>query len=64
MPVFEFTQQVAHKIVVKADSLDQADEFVGGLGDDDFTDVEWGETTIRELDKDSDADEDISSESE
>lgn len=50
MPFFEIKQTVIHSIIVRADDEDQADEWAGQLGDDDFTDRDWGDTTLDEID--------------
>ena len=62
MPVFEFTQQVEHVITVKANSEEEAAEYVAELGDDGFADVIWGDTTCKEVDEDSFVDEDMTEE--
>jgi hypothetical protein len=51
MPIYKITQHVLHTILVQADDADQADEFAGELGDDDFTDKDWGDVTITEMEE-------------
>jgi len=66
MPVFEFTQRevTTHTIVVRADSEEEAAEFVGGLCDDEFpnSETDWEDTECEEVDEDSDVDEDLTEE--
>ncbi len=58
--VYRITQTVEHVITVCADSLDDAEMFAGELGDDDFADVNWGDTDVKVLPKKiTEADEDI-----
>jgi hypothetical protein len=63
MPVFEFTQRevTTHRIVVRADSEEEAIEFAGGLCDDEFpySDTDWEDTDYVEVDEDSEVDEDL-----
>lgn len=63
MPVFEFTQRevTTHTIVVRADSEDEAAEFVGEMCDDGFpdSDTDWEETECHEVTEDSMVDEDL-----
>lgn len=49
--VYRIEQTVVHVITVKADSLDQVERMEGEMGDDDFTDREWGDTNIIKLPK-------------
>jgi hypothetical protein len=49
MPFYRIQQHVVHTIVVRADSEEQADRFAGEMGDDDFTDWDWGDTTLTEV---------------
>lgn len=66
MPVFEFTQRevTTHTIVVRANSEEEAAEYVGGLGDDGFpdSDTEWEDGDLREVLEDSEVDEDLTEE--
>jgi len=67
MPVFKFVQRevVTHEIVVRADSEDEAVEFVCSLGDDEFarSDTDWGDDIdCVEVDEDSFVDEDLTEE--
>ena len=53
MPVFRFTQQQTktHEIVVRADSLEEAEEYVMALDEDEFphTDETWDDEPNGEL---------------
>ncbi len=49
--VFRIEQKVTHTITVLADSLDDANMFADDLGDDDFSDQDWGSTKIVQLPK-------------
>jgi len=66
MPVFEFTQRevTVHTIVVRADSEEEAEQYVGELGDDGFadSDTDWEDTECKEVDEDSEVDEDLTEE--
>jgi hypothetical protein len=50
MPVFRFVQRevTTHEIVVRADSEEEAAEWVGGLCDDEFarSDTDWDDETM------------------
>lgn len=63
MPVFEFTQRevTLHTIVIRADSEEEAAEYVDELGDDGFadSDTDWEDTECREVTDDSMVDEDL-----
>lgn len=61
--VYRIEQTVVHTITVRADSLEDVERFEGEMGDDDFTDREWGDTNIIKLPKKiTEADEDITDE--
>lgn len=63
MPVFEFKQKevTVHTIVVRAESEEEAAEYVGGLGDDEFaeSDTDWLETRCKKVSEDTYADTDL-----
>ena len=55
MPVFRFVQKeiTTHEIVVRADSEEEAVEWVGGLCDDEFphSETDWEDTDVEPIAK-------------
>lgn len=49
MPFYRIQQHVIHSITIQADDEEQADKFAGDMGDGDFTDWDWGDTTLTEV---------------
>jgi len=50
--VFQIKQIVEHTITIRADSEEAAHTYEEEMGDDDFTNMDWGHVTIEELEDD------------